>query len=311
LRPDANHLTALVIAWLALTAGDVSAQVARVSGIVRDVSGPPIRGALVTADFGAGTVAATTDDNGRFTILGLRPGRWKLEVEAPGYLPESGELSVRAIGSPNAPIMIALRKSGYGYTGPLGNLAAADLQAQLAAAESLFDGQRWDDAVQAYRAILVKAPSLAVVHLQIAAAHRHRKDYDAAIAAYQDLLKVEPRNERAQVGIGMTNLERGDAQAAEQVLVKAASDPPVGREVYYSLAELQMTQGRASDAVQWYQKAAGADPSWGKPLYRLGELAMSSGDHGNAAKYLAEVIEVDPASPEAEQAKTALERLKK
>jgi tetratricopeptide (TPR) repeat protein len=80
--------------------------------------------------------------------------------------------------------------------------------------------------------------------------------------------------------------------------------------VFYSLAELQMSQGRTTDAVDSYQKAASADPSWGKPRYRLGELAMAGGDQGSAARYLGEAIAVDPASPEAELAKAALDRLK-
>ena len=62
--------------------------------------------------------------------------------------------------------------------------------------------------------------------------------------------------------------------------------------------------------MTWYQKAADADASWGKPLYKLGTMAMSRGDSAAAAKAMTQVIAVDPTSPEAAQAKAALERLK-
>jgi predicted Zn-dependent protease len=296
---------------LLVVSGGASAQIARVSGIVRDVNGQPIRSAIVTADSGAGSTTSTTDEEGRFSILGVRAGRWKLEVQAPGYLSETGEIVVRAVGAPNQPITIALRRTGVGIAGPLSNVPAAGLQEQLTAADALFDQQKWDEAIAAYRAILTRAPSLGVINLQIAAAHRQRKDYDAAIGAYQDLLKIDPANDKAQAGIGMTNVDRGDVQSGEQALLKAATGPAPGRYVLYGLGELEMSRGRTPQAADWYRKAAGVDPSWGKPLYRLGELAISARDEGSAVKYLGEVIAVDPASPEAELARAALDRLKK
>ena len=75
-------------------------------------------------------------------------------------------------------------------------LAAKDLQADLAAADQLYNAQQWDDAIAAYRAIMTKAPSLSVINLQIAAAYRNKKDYDSAIAAYNELLKADPTTTR-------------------------------------------------------------------------------------------------------------------
>ena len=304
-----NYLRATLTAFFVLTAGVATAQIARVAGIVRDVSGEPLKAALVTAESGSGSATSTTDDNGRFIIIGLQPGVWKFEVQAPGYLTETGELLVRALGGQNRPVTIALRRSGVVFAGPLSSVPGPDLQAELAAADSLFNQEKWDEAVAVYRAILLKVPTLGVIQLQIAAALRGAKNYDAAIAAYQELLKADPANEKARVGISMTNLERGDTQAAEQVLMEAATGVAPGREVLYSLAELERSQGRPAAAADLYQRAASADPSWGKPLYRLGELAITRGDEGSAARYLGEVIAVDPASPEAALAKTALDRL--
>jgi tetratricopeptide (TPR) repeat protein len=307
LRPHrkAPALVALLsLAFPALAA----AQVARVNGVVRDVNGQPLRGALVSVDAGSGMVTAATDENGRFSVIGMRSGVWKFEVQAPGYLTETGELSVRALGGQNAPLTIALRRAGLVNTGPLAGLPARDLQEQLAAADSLYDQQKWDEAIAAYRAVINRAPSLTAINLQIASAHRHRKDYPAALEAYGQVLAADPTNELAHVGIGMTNLEKGDASAAEQSL-RAATANATGREVPFSLGELLSSQGRPAEAVEWFEKAATADPSWGKPRYKLGELALARGDAAAAGRYLSEVVAVDPASPEASLATTALDRL--
>ena len=52
------------------------AKLQRVGGIVRDDAGQPVKGATVTAeDPNVGqALTATTDDKGRFTIIGLRSG---------------------------------------------------------------------------------------------------------------------------------------------------------------------------------------------------------------------------------------------
>lgn len=288
-----------------------AAQVGRVSGIVRDDGGDPIRGATVTAEnpnVGATTYTATTDDKGRFTIIGLRAGQWRFTAIAPGHAGDVGNMPVR-FGSPNPPVTFTLRRNGPTAASPLGNVTARDLQTQLGQADALFNAQRWDDAIAAYRAIIAKTPALSVINLQIAVAHRNKKDYDGAIAAYHALLSTDPSNEKARIGIASAHLERGDAAAAEAALMAAADGGSAGREVFYNLGEVKLAGGQGEEAARWYQKAVDADPSWGKPRYRLGLIAIEAGDRAGGAKIMNDVMAVDPISPEAAQAKAALDQL--
>ena len=52
---------------------------------MRDEEGQPIKGAVVTADNreNGNTATATTDDRGRFTMIGLRPGNWRFVAYTP------------------------------------------------------------------------------------------------------------------------------------------------------------------------------------------------------------------------------------
>src|SRR4051812_12698253 len=292
-------LAALFVVALAASA---AAQTGRVGGVVKDEAGNPIKGATVTAEnpgASPSSFTATTDDKGRFSIIGLKSGQWTFTAQAPGYAPEQGRLSVQTIGSPNPPLTFTLRKGGGpAPTGALGGLAAKDLQAELASADALFNQQKWDEAVAAYRAIMTKAPSLSVINLQIAAAYRNKKDYDGAIAAYNDLLKTDPNNDKAIVGIGMTNLEKGDLAAAEDTLTKAAESPNATREVYYNLGEVKFAKGQTDEAAKLYQKAADMDTTWGKPLFKLALVQLNKGDKDATIKALEKVIATDPTSQE-------------
>lgn len=304
---------ALVALTLAATAGSAAAQNGRVVGLVRDERGEPIKGATVIAenpDLAPSSFTSTTDDKGRFGMIGLRSGEWTFTAQAPGYTAQAGTLSIRQGASTNPPATFVLHKI---LTAPsaLGNLAAKDIQTELASADQLYNNQKWDEAIAAYRSILAAAPVLSVISLQIAAAYRSKGEFDGAISAYNELLKTDPNNDKAKVGIAMTNLEKGDLQAAEQTLEVAAQSPGATREVLYNLAEVKLSKNKVEEATKAYERATKVDPTWGKPLFALGRGAMNRGDKDAARKYFEKVLEVDPMSPEAAQAKTAIEQLKK
>jgi predicted TPR repeat methyltransferase len=311
------HLTSLVLAALFVVAfaAAAAAQTGRVGGVVKDEAGNPIKGATVTAENPAASPSsftATTDDKGRFSIIGLKSGSWSFSAQAPGFGPEAGKLNVSTIGAPNPPLTFTMKKGGAaGPSSALGSAAAKDLQADLAAADTLYNAQKYDEAIAAYRQIMTKAPALSVINLQIAAAYRNKKEYDNAITAYNELLKTDPTNDKAIVGLGMTNLEKGDLKAAEETLTRAAEGPKPTREVYYNLGEVKFSKGETDEAAKWYQKAADLDPTWGKPVFKLALVQLNKGDKDSTIKMLEKVISVDPTSQEAAQAKTVIEQLKK
>jgi tetratricopeptide (TPR) repeat protein len=310
----ANCLHVVVAAALTvLFTTTAAAQVGRVNGLVKDDSGNPIKGATVTAEnpnIGPTTYTASTDDKGRFTIIGLRAGQWRFSAYAPGHSGDVGELSVR-FGSPNPALAFTLRKNGPLPTAPLCTVTARDLQGQLAAADAFYKQQRWDEAIAAYKGIVSKTPALSVINLQIAASYRSKKDYANALAAYEALLAADPASEKAKIGIAAVSLEQGDSAKAEATLSAAAQTETAGRDIYFNLAELKSSKGDAVEAARLYRQAADADPAWGKPRYQLGLLALKTGDSATAVRLMGDVVAIDPLSPEAALARTALEQLKK
>jgi tetratricopeptide (TPR) repeat protein len=308
----ARSVVALITLLAPLLSGNAWAQIGRVGGVVKDEGGQSLKGATITAENSniGQSFTATTDDKGRFTMIGLRAGLWRFIAQAPGFTPEGGSMPVR-MGAPNPPISFVLKKGGVANFGPLGGITAKDLQTDLAAADAAFDQGRWDEAIEAYRNVMSKSAALSVINLQIAAAYQNKKDYPAALASYQALLKLDPDNQKAHLGIAATNVQRGDEKAAEEALQQAARAPSAGREVFFTLGERKFAQNDTDEAALWYRKAADVDPFWGKPIYKLGLCAMKSGDKAGAASLMAQVILVDPVSPEATLAKSSLESLKK
>ena len=122
-------LAALLLIALA---GRAAAQVGRVTGIVKDDHGDLIKGATIIAenvDASPSSFTASSDEKGRFDMIGLRSGVWQFRASAPGYATDSGELNVRTMPGVTPPVTFTLQKLVVPPSA-LGSTAPKDLQSR-------------------------------------------------------------------------------------------------------------------------------------------------------------------------------------
>jgi hypothetical protein len=191
-----------VIAMVAMCS--VATAQGHVAGTVRDADGKPLKRATITAedaDVAPSTFTSTSDAKGRFSLLGLRGGTWKVTVQAPGFLPEAATITTRSLG-PNPTLDIVLQPARDGASsGPLQSISASSIQQQIDAAASLADAGRDAQAVAAYRQLLTRVPALTSVHLALGALLERQHDISGARAEYEALLAAEPENAEAKAAI--------------------------------------------------------------------------------------------------------------
>lgn len=200
-------LTPLLLTFCFVAIHVTASAQGRATGLVRDEAGQPIKGATVIAENPNATpksFTTTTDDRGRYAMIGLSSGVWALTASAPGFVPSQTAADIR-VARPNNPIEFKLSRGATGTGSPLAGLNTRDLQTDLQAAETLFQSSKWDEALTAYHVILTKAPALTVVNLQVGNVHRMKKDYDKAITAYQEVLKNDPGNAKAKAALEETS----------------------------------------------------------------------------------------------------------
>jgi tetratricopeptide (TPR) repeat protein len=314
------HLFYAAIVTLCLAAPAL-AQTGRVGGMVKDTEGKPIKGATVKAQNPGASPSeftATTDDKGRFSMIGLRSGTWKFIADAPGYMPQEGNAPVRTIGAPNPPLEFTLAKGAAAGPAAL----SKEVQAELKAADDLRNAGQFDQAITAYQGIKAKNPSLTMVNMVIAGTYRQKAAketdkaarqaaFEQAIGAYQEVLKLDTANERAKIEIGMTQMQAGNLDAAEQALAPIADSPSASREVFYNLGEIKFNKGDSAGAEAMYKRASDMDANWQLPKLKLGLIAFSKGDKDTAIKIFEGIVAADPNAPEAAQANAFLKELKK
>jgi TolA-binding protein len=305
---------AALVAALVVAAVPAMAQTGRIGGTIKDQNNQPVKGATVTAEnpsASPSSFTATTDDRGRYSIIGLRTGSWKITASAPGFSPSSGSVPVRTIGAPMPPVDFVLAPGAAGPAGALAGVNTKELQGELQKAMDMANAGQHDAAIAAYQAILTKTPALTMINAQIAQVQRLKKDYDGAIASYQKVIAADPNNDKAKIEIGMTYLEKSDFANAEKSLLEVASSVSASREVFYNLGEVKFAKGETDEAVKHYERAAAMDATWGKPLFKLGLAKLQKADTAGAIDYMNKVIAADPNSAEAAQAKALIEQLKK
>ena len=194
----------------------VLAQTARAIGTVKDMTGKPIKGAIVRAlnpDAYPGDLTSATDDKGRFAMIGLRTGTWRFVVEAPGFLRLDVQAPVRVANS--APMQFALAKD----PGPVPNALERNVQQRLQEAATLRDAGHLDQALAAYQDIYAKNPRLTSVNLVMADVYQRKAVQatdvpgrqamlDRAVDAYNEVLKNDASNESARAGVARLRRRR-------------------------------------------------------------------------------------------------------
>ena len=239
-----NLLFAVLTLAVAVAASGQTA--GRITGTIKDPDGKPIKGATVRATNEAvnARITSTTDDKGRFAMIGVRSGRWVVVAEAPNFLPLQGTSDVSSSVTPV--LALTLQRD----PGPMPGALSKTITDELAAAEALRGAGRYDDAIVAYQTIQTKNVRLTTVGLVLATLYREKavqeKDASArqallarAIAAYTDFLKGDDSNPRARVELGVTQMAAGNAEAAARSFQDVISANPKTSAAAEAAAHLQ------------------------------------------------------------------------
>ena len=191
------------------------AQSARATGTVRDQAGKPLKGATIRAinrDAYPPEITSSTDDKGRWAMIGLRTGTWTFVAESPGFTPAQTPWPVRVGGTQPIPFVLARD------LGPIPNALSKTVQQQIAAANALRDRGQLDQAISAYEQVRDQNPKLTAMNLVVGGAYRQKAAQeqnaatrrvllDRAIASYTTMLTSEPENARAKAELDAAKAE--------------------------------------------------------------------------------------------------------
>jgi outer membrane receptor protein involved in Fe transport len=121
-------LSAVTLLFVSITAMGQTATTGSIEGAVTDPNGAAVKGATisVTSPNLISPQTAMTDDNGRFRILALPPGAYKLKVEASGFAPfEQDTITVNLGRTTNTDAQLGLASASATVTVTTGSAVDA------------------------------------------------------------------------------------------------------------------------------------------------------------------------------------------
>ena len=274
----------------------------RITGTITDPEGNGVEGAVITVVDAIGKkLEGTSDEDGKWVILGFRSGTYDFNIEAEGYRTRIAQKLVRQMGRNELDIVLV----------PLlatDDRAIESANALLKEANELLKQEQYSQAVAKYEELLVAQPSFYQAHEFIGIAYREMGDYDAAVVQLEKVLAEDARHAGALISLGdilVTQQKLDEAVAYFEKAVSQTTDAIVP----FNVAEIYFNQGDAAKALEYYQVAAEYKPDWADPHLKMGYAYLNTGDLDGAKVSFQKVVEVAPDSPQAQMAQAALSSL--
>jgi tetratricopeptide (TPR) repeat protein len=298
---QASLLSALLlVAGTALHAQAWSGR-ARLQGQVNDPSGKPVDGAKITLRLkDAGPAPLSTNKQGKWSILGLADGTWRVTIEKEGYVTSEGQVKVSEFQA-TPPIVISLRE-------------APKQEQQPAAQKGPTKGEIVNGFIDQGNALMTEAANTydnCVAHPPSGVAAKSVKTtceklaapkYDQARGLYQQAYdQADPKNKPAILGgIARVYAAQGNNAEAITTLKTLLAANPEDQASTKLLVDLLVSAGREEEAKPYMAKlpagTATVDPN---ALLNLGIDAYNKKKLDSAMGYFDRVVQDHPDMAEA------------
>jgi tetratricopeptide (TPR) repeat protein len=292
----------------------------RLKGEVLDENGNPIENAKIVLtsikhqDLSFDTIS---DKKGKWSVLGLGSGMWRVSVTAEGYLPAYIDTNVKQLKG-NPEIIIALEKSEQAAHINSQDRASLDLFNQ---GNEFFAEKKYDEAISAFEQFLEKNPEFSPVHINIGNCYIQKNELDKAAQEFNRVLEgIKPEKDdmraneiatKAMAGMGEVYLLKGDFENAQKYIKKVLDDSPEDERMTFNMGEIYFSNNKIDEAIHYYEQSKQINPEWGKPYLKLGYAYLNKGNFEKAKENLKKFIEVDPDSPDVQTAQNILKYLEK
>jgi tetratricopeptide (TPR) repeat protein len=295
----------------------------RLTGVVVDKkTGAPVKGATVKLRIqrsATGGPDATTDNNGKWAVLGLAAGAWNIDIEAAGYVTAQGSVAISEgerlpprkveiepaiIASAAAPEAPAVEEVKIG-----GQVVSKDIAEAVEAGNVALTAKNFKDAVASYEKASAALPTFTPIRFALARAYYGAGDLKKAVATMGDVYTADPTNSRNAMLYANMLLEDGQLEKGKAIVDKLPADA-VDATALTNIGIVLMNKKQPAAARDYFTKVIDANPKDADGYYYRGLATIQAGKAKEAKSDLQKVIELAPDSDQAKEAKEYLKSIK-
>jgi len=290
----------------------------RIGGVVVDDQGNPISSAKIIIYFqGKEEISreAKSDKKGRWSIIGLGSGDWRVTASAEGYIPTYVDFNISQIKI-NPTITLTLKKIKPSESSIIEDESTLALLDQ---ASQLFNEGKYAEAIALCQEFLEKNPQAYQAHLNIGDCYKEMGDLDRAIAEYtlvlekseEDKLAGKKMTAKALASIGDIHLKKGDLEKAQSYFTQSIEASPEDEILTYNVGEIYFSNQKIDEAIYYFELSTRIRPDWSDPYLKLGYVYLNKGDKEKAVVNFKKFLELEPDSERSQTVRGILETLQK
>jgi len=315
-------VAASVPAWSQSWAGK-----GRLQGLVKDENGKPAEGATITLRNTGdrvdpktdGPAQIKTDKNGKWSILGLTSGGWGILIEKEGYLPSEGRLSVNEY-TVAQPIVVTLKPIPKEVIQQAQKEnPASQAKAALERGNSLLAEGKFADARAAYQEGMAKLqeqketqdPAVQVSILRAVADTYFREgNVNQAVETLKQALTLVP-DDPATLQLIVNLLVGANREAeAKTYMDKLPQGTKIDANSLLNIGIKSFNEGKMDQALAQFDRVVKENPDLPDAYYYRALVYLNQDKKAEAKADLQKLLQLDPNSKYANDAKEFLKDLK-
>jgi Tfp pilus assembly protein PilF len=292
----------LGVALLLTTALSASAQDwkgrGRVNGEVDDEGGQPVVGASITLRLQSspdqGPAPLKTDKHGKFSYLGLTGGAWTVHIEAEGFVPSEGVVSVSEF-QPPPPVRITLRKPVVAEA-PKPDPKYAAAQAAIDAGDAFLREKKGTEAQAEYEKALplLEGTNRVIVLKRVATCQMIEGNDAGAVDTFKQVLAEAPQDADAlRLIVDRLIVLKRDAEA-QQYMAMMPQGQGVDPNTLLNMGINLYNDNKLDEAIVKFDAVIAARPEHADGYYYRGLSLLAKGKMGDAKADFNKVLELDP-----------------
>ncbi|MBN2409420.1 MAG: tetratricopeptide repeat protein [Candidatus Aminicenantes bacterium] len=290
----------------------------RLQGLVLDEEGNPIASAKVFLELMASESAErmeTTDKDGKWAMINLGSGNWRLTVSSEGYIPTTTSVFVSQLDR-NPNVVLRLKKPEISKDAVITDEASL---AYIEQATQLYNEKEYDQALVILEQFMVQNPKAYQVQILMGDCYREKGEIDKAIEVYAKAVEEAKADEKmgrqvlakGLAALGDAYLRKNDLEKAQVFFKQSVDANPDNETLAYNVGEIYFSNQKLDEAAEYFAKATEIKPEWAAPYYKLGLVSLNKADYEKAKEHFRKFLTLEPEGELAAQAKNILEYLEK
>ena len=296
----------------------------RLQGQVRDESGKPVEGAKLTLRVGSdqvdpkkeGPAPIVTDKNGKWSVLGLTSGPWGVLIEKEGYIPSEGRVQVNefSVAQPIITTLKVIPKEAIEKAEQ--QTAAGQAKAAIERGNNLLAQEKYADARAAYEEGMGKLEDKSLhpaIMRAIADSYYKEGKTDQAIDTLKRSLTAVPGAPEDPITLQLlVNLlvGAGKESEAQTYMAKLPQGTKLDANTLLNLGIKSFNEGKMDQALEQFDRVVKENPDNPDAYYYRALVYLNKGKNAEAKADLQKLLELDPNSKYAKDAKEFLKDLK-